>query len=535
VKPRLFLLVPAVAVFAAATACSRPRGAERAAPGSVSLPDLSRASESVKAQLRDSYASLTRTIGAQNATPSERAAAYGRMGMLFMAAEYRDEAERCFVAAQALAPDDARWPHYLAHLYRAQGDAEKSVASFERARALKPDDATTLIWLGEAYLDQGRLDAAAAALEQALVKQPQSAAASFWLGRVSLARHDYARAIGELERALALDRAAAPVIHYQLAMAYRQTGDLTRADQHLRQRGPGEIHPPDPLMQELESVLNSAVAYEVRGARALEAHDWTAAGALFRRGLELAPNDPSLHHKLGTALVMGGDARGAAAEFDAALRSSPTFVKAHYSLGVLMGSSGRLDKAIEHLSAAVKQDPNYVEARLRLADVLRGAGRPADAIAQYEQVERLDARSIEAPLGSVLALAALERYGAARDRLTQAMKQYPTHPVFVHLLVRLLAAAPDDRVRDGRAAEALMRDLLAHEERTSDIDEMMAMTMAEEGQFGEAVTWQREAMAAAEHAGRHDRAQRLAQMLSRYERRQPCRTPWSDDDVQIIP
>ena len=264
-------------MLAAAVACSRPGSEERTAPTPVSLPDLTRASESVKAQLRDSYASLTRTIGARNATPSERATAYGRMGMLFMAAEYRDEAERSLLAAQALAPDDVRWPHYLAHLYRAQGDAEKSVASFERARALKPDDATTLIWLGEAYLDQGRLDAAAAVLEQALVKQPQSAAASFWQGRVSLARHDYARAIGELERALALDRAAAPVIHYQLAMAYRQTGDLTRADQHLRQRGPGEIHPPDPLLQELESVLDSAVAYEVRGARALEAHDWAAA------------------------------------------------------------------------------------------------------------------------------------------------------------------------------------------------------------------------------------------------------------------
>src|ERR1051326_5568493 len=117
-----------IVILAAAVACSRPGGVERAAPGPVSLPDLSRASESVKAQLRDGYASLTRTTGAPNATPAERAAAYGRMGMLFMAAEYRDEAERCLLAAQALAPDDRRWPYYLAHLYRAQGDAEKSAA-----------------------------------------------------------------------------------------------------------------------------------------------------------------------------------------------------------------------------------------------------------------------------------------------------------------------------------------------------------------------------------------------------------------------
>jgi cytochrome c-type biogenesis protein CcmH/NrfG len=127
-----------------------------------------------------------------------------------------------------------------------------------------------------------------------------------------------------------------------------------------------------------------------------------------------------------------------------------------------------------------------------------------------------------------MALVALERYAAARDRLTEAMKQYPNQPAFAHLLVRLLAAAPDPRVRDGRAAEALMRNLLAHEERTSDVDEMMAMTMAEQGQFGEAITWQRDAVAAAERAGQPDRARRLAEMLSRYERRQPCRTPWSE-------
>ena len=523
---RLLAAVLSVVVLIASPACSRPSGAGRVSADPISLPDLSRASESAKAQLRESYASLTRTVGAPNSTPSERADAYGHMGMLFMAAEYRDEAERCLIAAQALAPGDVRWPHYLAHLYRTQGDAEKAVASFERARALKPDDATTLIWLGETYLDQGRPDAAASVLEQALVKQPQSVAALFWLGRASLAQHEYARAIGQLERALALDRAAAPVIHYQLAMAYRQSGDLARADQHVRQRGPGEIHPPDPLMRELESVLNSAVAYEVRGGKALDAHDWAAAAAHFRAGLELAPNDPSLHHKLGTALFMGGNAGGAAAAFEAALRLSPTFVKAHYSLGVLLGSSGRLDKAIEHLSAAVKQDPNYIEARVRLADVLRGAGRPADALAQYDQAMRLDPRAIDAPLGSVMALVALERYAAARDRLTEAMKQYRDHSAFAHMLVRLLAAAPDPRVRDGRAAEALMRDLLAHEERTSDVDEMMAMTMAELGQFGEAITWQRDAVAAAEQAGQPDRARRLGEMLSRYERRQPCRTPW---------
>jgi hypothetical protein len=74
-----------------------------------------------------------------------------------------------------------------------------------------------------------------------------------------------------------------------------------------------------------------------------------------------------------------------------------------------------------------------------------------------------------------------------------------------------------------------MRDVLAHEARGVEVDELMAMTQAELGQFGEAVTWQREALAAAGRLGRPELVARLTAVLQRYERRQPCRTPWSDD------
>ena len=522
------LVVSMFALFAS-LACSR--GRQQPAPlRPISLPDLSHVSESVKAQLQDAYASLTRTTQDRAAGTTQRSDAYGRMGMFLMAAEFRDEAEVCFLDAQSLAPGDFRWPYYLGHLHKAKGDAAESAASFERALEAKPDDPTTLIWLGDAYLDQGRPDAATRVLERALARQPRSAAALFRLARASLAMNESRRAIGQLEQALSFDRDAAPAIHYQLSVAHRQLGDLAQADRHVRQRGPGEVRPPDPLMQELESLLESAIAYEVRGAKALDARDWPAAAAAFRKGIALAPNEPSLHHKLGTALFLSGDSRGAADEFETALRLSPTFVKAHYSLGVLLGSSGQTDQAIAHLSAAVKDDPTYVDARLRLADVLRTTGRPAEAIVQYREAANLDARAIDAPLGTVMALVALGRYGEARDQLRDGIQRYPDQPAFAHLLVRLLAAAPDDRVRDGRAAEARMRGLLAKEPRTGDLAELMAMTMAEVGQFGEAVTWQRDAIADAERAGNSERARRLAQTLSLYERRRPCRTPWRADD-----
>jgi tetratricopeptide (TPR) repeat protein len=499
----------------------------------VSLPDLSRASESVRRQLGDAYASLTRSRDEASTTTSQLAQAHGQMGMLLMAAEYRDEAETCFVDAQLLAPDDVRWPYYLGHLYKARGETVKSVAAFEQALQLQPNDQATLVWLASAYLDQGKPETAEPLLTRALAQQPQSAPALFGLGRASLARSDYAGAVQHLERALSLDPRAAAV-QYPLALADRGLGDMDTAEVHRRQRGPGELRPRDPLMLELESMLESAVAYEVRGAKALDERDWTAAAANFRKGVELAPNEPSLHHKLGTALFMHGDARGAVEQFEEALRLSPTFAKAHYSLGVLMGSNGRPDKAIEHLSAAVRDDPAYVEARLRLADVLRATGRLAAALAQYEQAATLDPRAADAPFGYAMTLIGLKRYQQAHDRLMAGMKGYPDHPMFAHALVRLLAAVPDDRVRDGRAAMQLMQDLRAKEPRTPELDDMMAMTLAELGQCGEAVTWERDAIGAVERAGRTDLVRRMAENLSRYERGRPCRAVWRDADGGLL-
>src|SRR5262249_14834016 len=160
-----------------------------------------------------------------------------------------------------------------------------------------------------------------------------------------------------------------------------------------------------------------------------------------------------------------------------------TFAKAHYSLGVLLGASGKTTDALAHLREAVRDDPAYVEARIRLADVLRRSGRAAESLRYYDDAAALDPRASDAPLGYALALADLRRYREARDHLSEDVKRYPDRPAFVHVLIRLLAAAPDAAVRDGPRALAAVRDVLAREARTTEVNEMMAMTPAELGQF----------------------------------------------------
>src|SRR4029453_11187512 len=100
---------------------------------------------------------------------------------------------------------------------------------------------------------------------------------------------------------------------------------------------------------------------------------------------------------------------------------------------------------------------------------------------------------------------------------------------FPHALARVLAAAPDDRVRDGARALAIATDLLKTQ-KTPGLAETMAMALAEVGRFDEAVKWQRDAIALYQGAP-PALVTRLMQNLREYENRRPCRTPWSEDDA----
>jgi tetratricopeptide (TPR) repeat protein len=402
----------------------------------VSLPDLSRVGPTVDGQLRDRYASLTAATQKSGISDADLGTAYGEMGKLLLAAEYRDAAEPCFLNAEALVPTDARWPYYLAHLYQATGDAARAVPSFERALRLRPDDLPTLVWLGSAYLDQGRPSDAEPLFARALSLQPRSVPALFGLGRTALARQEYTRAVDHFEQALMLDPKQI-VIHYPLAMAYRGMANLERAEAHLRQRGPGEILPPDPLMQQLDELLESAVAYEVRGARALDDGRWAEAATYFRKGIELAPEEPSLRHKLGTALAMNGDQHGAFQQFEEVTRRWPNFAKAQYSAGVILAGSGRYREAIERFTAAVQSDPTYAAAELQWAEALRASGYAGESLSHYATAMKLDPRVAPARLGYAMALAGLKRYQEARAQLTDAIKMYPDQPAFADAMARL--------------------------------------------------------------------------------------------------
>ena len=503
----------------------------------VALPELARVDAPVQAQIRERYAAVMKLLASGNVADRDLGTAFGEYGMLLHAAEYYDTAEPAYLNAQALVPDDPRWPYYLAQLHRTQGNTERAMAAFRRVLELRPDDVPALVWLGRMHLDQGQPEQAEPLFAKAQSLAPRVTAAQVGLGQAALAKKDYSRAVQLLEGALAADPSAASV-YSPLAMAYRGLGQNEKAESLAANWRNTELAVPDPLRSELDMVLQSGLSYELRGVRSLESRDFTGAAAIFRDGLKLAPPGTllsrSIRHKLGTALALSGDTAGAMKEFEETVRLAPRAgldepaAKASYSLGVLLASSGRSAEAIERLTAAVKYNPNYLEARMALGDVLRTSGRLEPSLAQYADAIRINPRAAEARFNYAMVLVRLRRYADARASLEESVRAQPDRPELAHALARLLAAAPDPAVRDGARALA-MTETLARTVSNTDVGETMAMALAEVGRYQEAASIQRDIMEAARTGGGDGDLRRMAGNLRLYETGRPCRTPWPDD------
>ena len=495
----------------------------------VALPDLERVSESVREQVQARWRPVERLQGDGAAPAAGAAETYGALGMVLMAAEFPNAAIPAFRNAQMLAPADVRWPYYLAHLHRDAGALDDAANRFEAARRLQPDDMAILVWLGDVRLALGDAGSAEPLFTRALSLFPDSLSARFGLARVALMREEYQAAAEGLEEILELEPSATAA-HYPLGQAYLSLGESERAEEHLRQRETADIRPSDPLMAALDGLLESSQAYETRGIEALNREEWDGAVAAFRRGLEIDPADAELRHRLGTALYLRGDIGTARTELERAAAESPELAQAQYSLGVLLQDEGRHREAAERFTAALRARSAYTEARLRLAYSLRRSGGREDALAEYRRVSRMNPDLIEAAFGEAMALVVLHRWGEARTRLERALESYPGDVAIEHALARLLAAAPDGRVRDGARALTMV-DRLASQGRTLDLGETMAMALAEVGAYDRAAALQRDLITGAGRAGRSEVIPRLEVNLRRYEQGEACRTPWPDGEV----
>ena len=92
---------------------------------------------SVQDQVRERYAALLETIEKPDATNEDRARRTAASACCCTPASTTRRPKPAYLNAQALMPQDVRWPYFLAHLYKSNGKTAGAIAAFRRALELQ--------------------------------------------------------------------------------------------------------------------------------------------------------------------------------------------------------------------------------------------------------------------------------------------------------------------------------------------------------------------------------------------------------------
>ncbi|HEY1068334.1 MAG TPA: tetratricopeptide repeat protein, partial [Pirellulales bacterium] len=200
------------------------------------------------------------------------------------------------------------------------------------------------------------------------------------------------------------------------------------------------------------------------------------------------------HRNLGIAYASLGRPADAAREFSAAVQLAPDSPEAHWSLGMALSELNRRAEAIASLQQALQLDPALFLARNRLAELLVSAGDYAAARGHAEQVLRADPQRASAYIAWAEAALGLSDFPAARKGYEAALRAAPGDRETTAEYAWLLAACPDDSVRDSSVALRAAQAIVASRAANASPDAVVvlaqmtaAAALADQGRFDEAV------------------------------------------------
>jgi tetratricopeptide (TPR) repeat protein len=397
----------------------------RAAPQlGVPHPILDDMEPVVASELEARRAAVDLLLDSREATEVEKGAALGRMGQLYQAHRLLEVAEDCYKQAQARDLESFAWPYYRGVLAARRGDADVAASALGRAVELAPEDVPAKIRLADLELDQGHVDAAERLYAETQKLDSDLAATRYGLGRVAAERRDFETAIKHYSQAAA-QQPSASVIQYHLGQAYRQLGQIEQARMHLSRSGQVRVAMPDPLMQELTTLMIGASPHLTRGNAAMREGRFSAGAAQYRRAVEVDPENLRARQSLASVLLRLGDLEGAAEQFAAAVELSPDSARARSDLGVVLAEMGEDRRAMEHLRRAVELEPGLIKAQFNLANGLARAGRYDEAAAGYRQLLEVDPSHLEARSRLGTALAQAGRLDQGTEELRRVVERDP--------------------------------------------------------------------------------------------------------------
>ncbi len=501
----------------------------------VPQPDLTGVDPPVQEQIRTSRTALAASIAQPHASLVHRAQAFGSLGQVYQAYGFNDAALACYTNAARLDSQSFQWSYYSGYLHQMNGDAEAAVRDYQQALTLKPANNPALLRLGSLELTLNRPDAAKQLFTKAMAQPSSSAAALTGLGKVALLERRYGVAEKYFAEALAREPQASG-IHYQLAMAYRGLGDLAHMQEQLQARGDVEPAIQDPLLDEIDALKHGVRGLLERAGAAMKENRFADAVSLYRQLVLFNPSDPLPYMYLGIALARYGKPDEALKQYEHALQLDPSNANVHYNVGILLVEGGKEEQAIVQFQRALQLDPGLVIAHFQLANLLMRKRDDAGAEREYGIVVSLEPQNEIARLMQAMAAVHSGSYARARTLLEEAATAFPADPDIANALARLLAAAPDQAVRDQSRALRIVENLVTNQQGDPlEVGITLAMALSAVGRFHEAAAYQEAIIKQLEASRQYEVARLLGPNLVRYQQGKACLVPWASDDPIFAP
>lgn len=273
-----------------------------------------------------------------------------------------EAAERGYLLAAKIAPNDPRSYLGLGHAYYSQKKFAEAEKSYVRAASLSKGDSEPYARLAFTYTELQRLDEALAAARRAVTAQPDNYYGYLAVGYVLSRRHNYAESETAYRKAVSLAPQPLPVLQAELVRILSE--QRRYADAAAEAKKGVEIAPKDYsarfsyaiMLQKLGQLVPSAQQY-------LEA-------------IKLNPKDSAPHSNIGLIYYMTEEFGAAREHWNAAVAMGTTYAPDRIGLLIF---EGRLTEARVQLEEYTQKSGDDEDGWLMLGDVYRALGDDARA------------------------------------------------------------------------------------------------------------------------------------------------------------